>query len=159
MNPLDRLIAIEEIKALMARRVRCLDNKDWDGFADCYAPDASASWSETGNSQSGGRAIAERNANSLRGITTVHQVHTPEITIETADSASAIWPLNDILSWERGGKRHWYRGYGHYHQRYVRKEGRWFISEHKLTRLFTERGSEDPGTDHGPIGPGQEPGA
>jgi hypothetical protein len=97
MNDIERLIAIEDIKALMAQHIRCLDENDWDGFTDCYAPDAVAGWSETGTQQAGNKALAERNAKSLAGITTVHQVHTPEITIESETDASAIWPLNNLL--------------------------------------------------------------
>lgn len=158
MDAIGRLTAIEDIKALMARRVRSIDEKDWAGFADCYAPDA-ASYSHGGPGAPaviGNTAIANRVSNSLLGITTVHQVHAPEITIESDVAASAIWPLNDLLSWERDGRRHWLRGYGHYRQIYSKASGRWLISEHRLTRLLMERGSEETGIDYGPVGPPKE---
>ena len=41
MEAVDRLVAIEEIKALKARYFRTMDTKDWDAFAAVFAPDAS----------------------------------------------------------------------------------------------------------------------
>ena len=35
MNPIDRLIAIEEIKQLKARYFRCVDTKDWAASQPC----------------------------------------------------------------------------------------------------------------------------
>ena len=40
MDDLERLVAIEEIKQLKARYFRCMDTKDWEGFAEVFAPDA-----------------------------------------------------------------------------------------------------------------------
>ena len=40
----DNLIAIEEIKRLKYKYVRCLDQKRWDDIAECFVPDAVASF-------------------------------------------------------------------------------------------------------------------
>lgn len=40
MDPLEELLAIEEIRKLKARYFRALDAKDWDAFAGVFAPDA-----------------------------------------------------------------------------------------------------------------------
>lgn len=146
MNDTEKLIALEDIRALMARRVRCLDEKDWAGFAACYTEDA-VSYSFVSADAPEGRVagaqnISDRVQQALNGITTVHQLHTPEIELIAADRANGIWPLNDILSWQRDGKRHWLRAYGHYRQRYRKIDGRWLIEEHRLTRLLVETGSE-----------------
>ena len=147
MDDIKRLIALEEIKALMARRVRCLDEKDWAGFGACYTDDA-VSYSFTSADKPedtvvGGEAIAARVAKTLAGVTTVHQLHTPEIEILSEDRASGIWPLNDILSRVQDGQRRWMRAYGHYRQAYRKVDGRWLIEEHRLTRLLVETGAED----------------
>jgi ketosteroid isomerase-like protein len=144
MDELQKLIAIEQIKGLMARRVRCIDEKDWEGFAACYADDAESHSmsSAPGGKVVGNRQIAEWLAKALSGITTVHQVHLPEIEVISGDAAKGIWPLNDILSWEKDGERQWMRGYGHYRQTLKKIAGRWVISEHYLTRLLVERGAE-----------------
>jgi uncharacterized protein (TIGR02246 family) len=144
MNDIQRLTAIEDIRAVLARRVRCLDEKDWDGFADCYAEDAisySLSSAPEG-SVKGNAAIAKGVAGHLTNVTTVHQIHTPEIDILSDDTAKVICPLADILSWEKDGRRNWMRGYGHYRQTFKKIDGRWRIAEHHLTRLLVEHGSE-----------------
>jgi hypothetical protein len=147
MDDIRRLIAMEEIRGLMARRVRCLDEKDWDGFAACYADDAiSYSFTTADNQEDtevGGKAIAARVASKLEGVTTAHQVHTPEIEILSEDRATGIWPLNDVLSRVQDGKRRWMHAYGHYRQTYRKVDGRWVIHEHRLTRLLVETGVED----------------
>jgi hypothetical protein len=90
----------------------------------------------------GNQKIADAVENALRGVTTVHQIHFPEIELISDDTATGIWPLNDILTWEKDGKRNWMRAHGHYRQTYRKIGGRWLISEHHLTRLLVEQGSE-----------------
>jgi NAD(P)-dependent dehydrogenase (short-subunit alcohol dehydrogenase family) len=149
MDDTQKLLALEEIRTLMARRVRCLDTKDWDGFADCYTADAvSHSFQQGDGAQApptvGARVIADRVAAALGGVTTVHQVHAPEIELTSDETATGIWPLMDILGWEQAGRRQFMRGYGHYRQTYQKVDGRWLIKEHWLTRLKVETGTEDP---------------
>ncbi len=43
--------------------------------------------------------------------------------------------MQDRLIWEDGRTM---TGYGHYHERYVKQDGRWRIAEQKLTRLIME---------------------
>ena len=147
MDDIRKLMALEAIRTLMARRVRCLDEKDWDGFGACYTDDA-VSYSFTSADKPedtvvGGKAIAARVAKSLAGVTTAHQLHTPELNILSDDRATGIWPLNDILSREQDGQRRWMRAYGHYRQTYRKVGGEWLIEEHRLTRLLVETGAED----------------
>jgi uncharacterized protein (TIGR02246 family) len=145
MNETQRLTAVEDIRAVLARRVRCLDEKDWEGFADCYADDAisySLSTSPEGAVR-GNREIARGVSGHLVNVTTVHQIHVPEIDVVDDDTAKVICPLADILSWEKDGRRHWMRGYGHYRQTFKKIGGRWRIQEHHLTRLHMETGSEE----------------
>jgi hypothetical protein len=145
LDDIQRLLALEEIRTLMARRVRCIDTKDWDGFAACYTEDAVSHsvQQESGAPTVGGRAIADRVAAALSGVTTVHQVHLPEIELTSDESATGFWPLMDILAWEHTGQRHFMRGYGHYRQTYQKVGGRWLIKEHWLTRLKVETGIAD----------------
>jgi ketosteroid isomerase-like protein len=147
MNAVDKLLALEEIRSLMARRVRCLDEKDWEGFAACYADDAvSYSFVRPEAPEDkivGAKEIAARVAKALDGVTTAHQIHTPELEVLSEDRATGVWPLNDVLSRMREGKRHWMRGYGHDRQAYRKVGGRWVIQEHRLTRLLLETGVED----------------
>ena len=145
MDATEKLLALEDIRMMLARRVRCIDEKDWDGFADCYTEDAT-SWSvqepgKPGTPTVGGRLIADRVAETLRHRTTVHQVHLPEIEITGPDTATGIVPLEDVLVWEQDGTKHWLHGYGHYRHVYVKTDGRWRIKDHHLTRLRVEMGT------------------
>lgn len=87
------LMAREEIKALKYRYLRCLDTKDWDGFEQCFVPDATGAY--------GGLDFDDRDGilNYMRtsvtdGVITLHQVHHPEIEI-SGDSATGRWYLQD----------------------------------------------------------------
>ena len=147
MDDLTRLIEIEAIKTLMAKRVRCIDEKDWQGLASVYSDDC-ISWSfgaDEGKSDPtiGGKAIAEATARVLTGLKTVHQVHFPEIEFQSDTEATAIWPLNDVLASEKDGKRTWMRAYGHYRQSYRKSDHGWQIVEHRLTRLLVENGVDE----------------
>jgi len=105
MDDLTRMIETEAIKTLMAKRVRCIDEKDWDGLASVYSDDC-ISWSfgaAEGKSEPtiGGKAIAEATAKVLTGLKTVHQVHFPEIKFQSDTEATGIWPLHDVVGISR----------------------------------------------------------
>jgi hypothetical protein len=74
----------------------------------------------------------------LQHRTTVHQIHAPEISILSEDSAEGIWPMQDDLTWQADGKSYWQRGFGHYRQTYEKVEGRWLIKTHRLNYLKFE---------------------
>ena len=125
-------LAIANVKAAYCR---LLDTKDWQGWGDLFTDDFHLD--VTG---SGGEVVVGRDAvvASVRGAIettkTAHQVHFPEIVIQ-GDTATAIWPMQDRLLWDDGRTM---TGYGHYHERYVKQDGRWRIAEQKLTRLIME---------------------
>jgi hypothetical protein len=137
MDPLDRLVAIEEIKQLMARRTRCVDEKDWVGLTACFAENA-ISYSVQKDGVQGAKHIVERIRQALDHRTTVHQLHVPEIEIVTEERATGIWPMQDDLTWEADGKHHWQRGFGHYRQAYAKVQGRWLIETHRLSYIKFE---------------------
>ena len=139
---LDELTAIDAIKALKARYFRCMDTKDWAGFADQFAPDATMDMSgEIRGGQPGDGVIRGRDdiAAFVRGaidqVTTVHHGHTPEIEIVSPSTATGIWAMEDKLRWPEGAPIRSLHGYGHYHETYERLDGRWYITSTKLTRL------------------------
>lgn len=114
---------------------RLLDTKDWQGWGDLFTEDFQQDVSGSGGGVYHGRAAAvEATRSAIETAKTCHQVHNPEITIE-GDEAQAIWALYDRLDWGNGRTM---TGYGHYHERYVKRDGQWRMSEQKLTRLFME---------------------
>lgn len=146
MEPVERLIAIEEIKALKARYFRLMDGKDWVGFTDLFTPDAlfdvRGALEEnpviTGDPIRGADAIAAYVQRGITPLTSAHFGHMPEIEILSGNEATGIWALLDILRAPEGGPFRIFRGYGHYHERYTRADGRWKIASLRLTRLMVE---------------------
>ena len=88
--------SIEEIKALKARYFRCMDTKDWDGFANVFTGDASLDVSGEMRANAAGDGIVRgRNEiatfvrDAIDDVTTVHHGHMPEIEVISPTTASA----------------------------------------------------------------------
>jgi hypothetical protein len=142
LDAAERIVAIEEVKALKARYFRTMDTKDWEGFADVFAADASLDISgEMGANASddgvvrGRLEIATFVRNAIHDVTTVHHGHMPEIDVISPTWATGVWAMEDMLRWPVGAPIRSLHGYGHYHETYEHHGGRWFIASTKLTRL------------------------
>jgi hypothetical protein len=120
-----------------ARYCRLLDTKDWDGYANLLTEDFLLDISEgTQIPLLHGREAALRQIRaSLAETQTVHQVHAPEIELD-GDAARVIWALQDRIV--RGADRPSITGYGHYHERWVRRNGEWKLAALRLTRLHID---------------------
>jgi hypothetical protein len=135
MNDAAALFDIESIKQLKARYCRHLDAKDWTAWRELFADDFVSEIAETG-----GRAIIgadefvayARSTLGRRSQPTVHQVHSPEISLTSPISARGVWALNDVV---RLLPALTLRGYGHYHETYEKHDGRWRLKSSQLTRL------------------------
>jgi hypothetical protein len=133
-----RLLDIEEIKRLKARYFRSLDLKDWDDLGDVFTEDAHVDYSLPGSNRVGRAAVIEFIRAKVGPLRTVHHGHMPEIEV-SGDTARGVWAMFDMVEGpEVGGPV--MRGYGHYHEEYVRDGARWRISRLRLTRLRTDRG-------------------
>ncbi len=140
-------VAISQVKA---RYCRAMDTKDWAAFADLFTDDFELDTSDAGGPPPiRGREAAVRAIRSWVGSAqTAHQVHSPEIEID-GDVAHVIWAMQDRVIWgpdrrpqpDMGG----HTGYGHYHERYERQDGRWRIAAQRLTRLIFEHHPPAPG--------------
>lgn len=137
MTPLDQLVAIEAIKQLRARFARCMDTKDWAGMRETIASDCRFDAGQESNVEEiwiGPQDIvANIRRNFVRAVS-VHHAHTPEIELTSPTTATGIWAMQDELRWA-GSPPVELTGYGHYHETYVCRDGRWQISSFKLTRL------------------------
>jgi len=132
MADFDDWLAICNLKAAYCR---LLDAKDWQGWAQLFAEDVEVDVRDSGGTLEQGRdAFVASVRGSIETTKTCHQVHSPEILID-GDRASAVWAMEDRLIWDDGRTM---RGYGHYHEHYVKREGRWWIARQRLTRLFME---------------------
>ena len=136
----DEAAAIEDIKRLKARYYRAMDTKQWDGWNDVFAPDATLDTTEEAPQLDivvGRQNIIDFVSGQLVGVTTCHHGHMPEIEITSPTTATGIWAMEDHLWIPEGhplGIRHLH-GYGHYHETYEKIGDRWYIKTLKLTRI------------------------
>jgi hypothetical protein len=119
-----------------ARYCRLLDTKDWAGFTDLFVEEYELDVSDgTGVPVIHGRDAAIKSIqSSILTAKTAHQVHSPEIEIN-GDEARVIWAMQDRVVW---GPDRSLTGYGHYHERWVRRNGAWKIASLRLTRLHLD---------------------
>src|SRR5262249_14114223 len=124
---------IEAIKQLKARYFRTMDTKDWAGmravFTDDVVVDTSAS---DGGVVEGADAFMAFLQGVLADVITVHHGHMPEIELTSPTTATGVWAMEDVLRWPNGLEL---RGYGHYHETYVKLGAAWRIKSTTLTRL------------------------
>lgn len=125
---LQRLNDIQEITQLKARYCRCVDTKDWAGYANCLTDDFQLAGD--GGVHDGRDEVVAFVATALEHATTVHHVHHPEITLD-GTTATAIFAMNDYV--ELPGLV--LRGYGHYHEEYVRTPDGWRVKSSTVKRL------------------------
>ena len=128
------LAEIEAIKQLKARYFRLLDTKQWEAWREVFSDDFEADV-ETGGAHppihfASPEEMVAKNREILATAVTVHHGHMPEITLVGPDTASGVWAMMDIVKLGAG-----FRGYGHYHEEYVKQAGRWRIRRLRLTRL------------------------
>ncbi|MGF7236775.1 MAG: nuclear transport factor 2 family protein [Frankia sp.] len=124
---------LEAIKQLKARYCRMLDTKDWDGFREVFTGDVVMDSTGSGGSViTGGDAFLAFISTNLAERVTVHQCHTPEITVTSPSSATGIWAMEDRVRFGDGRELN---GFGHYHETYEKVDGAWRIKTSKLTRL------------------------
>lgn len=140
MDGLARLEAIEQIKQLKGRYFAHMDLRSWDEWRDVFADDAvmdvSGQYPDAPDPSvyvmRGADAIVAMVTRALVGIVTAHHGHTPLISIESDDTAKAIWAMEDNLFLPDGSRM---LGYGHYHEQYRRIGAAWKIAHTRLTRL------------------------
>jgi hypothetical protein len=158
MDALQRLLDIEALRALKARYFRFLDTKDWDGLATVFTPDAvfdlrevssvrhprTGAWTPPYDGDGavfrGREAVMKMIRDATEWRVTLHHGHMGEIDITSPDTARAIWAMTDIILSAPGDEPPLeMRGWGHYHDTYVRLTEGWAIQTTKITRLIHER--------------------
>jgi hypothetical protein len=131
------LIAFYELTQAKAKYCRTLDTQDWNGLAALMSADIEFGMSD-GDSEpqmTVGRDETLALLKSLvAGTRTAHQVHTPEIDLN-GDEAQVIWAVQDRAVFDNGTS---VTGYGHYTERWVRREGAWTLASLRLSHLITD---------------------
>lgn len=129
---------------LKARYCRCLDGKDWAGYAYLFTEGAELDTSGSGGSVISGRdELVASVRSALSDAVTVHQVHSPEISMTGPDSAEVTWAMQDRIVWPESKAASightGLTGFGHYHEVCTKAgDGQWRIARSRLTRLHIE---------------------
>jgi len=132
------LVALEEIKRLKHRYLRCIDTKDWDGLADVLTADAVADY----GTPTYGRPLRLEGRDAIvgfmrkqlgPGLITTHFATQPEIDLD-GDEASGTWAFQDtVIAVEYGVV---IIGAAFYEDRYRREDGRWRITHTGYQRTY-----------------------
>jgi hypothetical protein len=133
------LAALEEIRRLKYRYLRCVDLKLWDEIADVFTADATVDY----GTKALGEPIQLRGREEIvaflrkslgPGIITVHFASQPEIDVDGA-TAAGTWSFEDtVIATEY---RVMIKGAAFYEDRYARGEdGRWRISHTGYVRTY-----------------------
>jgi hypothetical protein len=133
---LETIKAWRELSEAKARYCRLLDTKDWAGFAGLMVEEFVLDVTEGTQVPviNGRDAAIKQIQSSILTAKTAHQVHTPEIKLE-GDEARVIWAMQDRVVWNAERSL---TGYGHYHERWVRRGGEWKLAALRLTRLHVD---------------------
>ena len=106
MTDIERFLAIEEMKQLKARYFRCMDTKDWAGFAAVFAKDVTVDYTPPGGnpkdwSESGAANVVAFVRKIVESAITVHHGHMPEVEVLSPTTARAIFAMEDLI----GGRK------------------------------------------------------
>jgi hypothetical protein len=135
------LAALEEIRQVKYRYLRCVDQKRWAELAETFTPDATASY---GTPALGGKPIDLAGRDEILAflrkrlgpeIITVHFASQPEIAID-GDTAAGTWCFEDtVIATEY---RVVIKGAAFYEDRYARgqEDGKWRIAHTGYVRTY-----------------------
>jgi SnoaL-like domain len=133
------LAALESIRQVKYRYLRCVDLKRWEELAATLTPDATADYGTPALGEplrlAGRDAIVSFLRDSLGpGIITTHFASQPEITID-ADTATGTWCFEDtVIATEH---RVMIKGAAFYEDRYARgSDGVWRIAHTGYVRTY-----------------------
>lgn len=133
-NPTDDFVAICQVKA---RYCHTLDTRDWEGFSRLFTEDfeLNVPQVETIRGRENAMAFIQK---ALENARTAHQIHMPEMDIN-GEEANVIWAMQDRNTWDppKNGVST-QRGFGQYHERYVKVDGVWKIAAQKLVYLHLD---------------------
>lgn len=132
------LLALEEIRRLKYRYLRCVDLKLWDEFAEVFTEDAVAEYDTPVLGKTlrleGRDAIVEYMRGNLGpDKISTHTAGAPEIDID-GDRATGVWALDDSIILVE--QRLLIRGAAFYHDVYRREDGRWLVEKTGHRRTY-----------------------
>ncbi len=138
ISDIDKLVALEEIYLLKARRDRAADTKDWALYESLHAPDHCSENGDYGSWHSAAEMIANV-SKSMKSLTTMHHSHSPEITFQSPLKANGIWAMTGLSLWQQDDEQHWFRAFGHYYECYEKRAGQWLFTRRRVEYYHTTR--------------------
>ena len=140
------LVALEAIRRVKYRYLRCVDLKLWDEMAEVFTPDATADYGSPATGHPLRFGSRDEIITFLReqlgpGMITLHAAGQPEIDIDGA-TATGTWRFTDtVIATEY---RVVIKGAAFYEDRYARgADGRWRIAHTGYVRLYETMQSLD----------------
>jgi SnoaL-like domain len=140
------LVALEEIRRVKYRYLRCVDLKLWDEMAEVFTAGATADYGSPATGKPLRFGSREEIISFLRdnlgpGMITLHAAGQPEIDIDGA-AATGTWRFEDTVIVTE--YRLVIKGAAFYEDRYERgDDGRWRISHTGYVRLYETMQSLD----------------
>jgi hypothetical protein len=128
-----RLRDLDDIRQLRARYFLCVDHQEWERWGKEVLTDDFHFESDAGV-QDGRDLVVREVGAALVGAQTVHHGHTPLIELTGPDTATGIWAMNDYVNMPSDGSGVVLRGYGWYHDEYVRTSEGWRLKSCRMER-------------------------
>ena len=134
---------LEQIRQLKSRYFRLMDTQQWDAWQHCFTDDISAFYEgaprpgrndPTDIGCEGKAALIDGVSSLMKGAVSMHQGFMPELELTGATTAKGIWAMFDYVRLPTCA----FKGWGHYHEDYVKQNGEWKLKKIHLTRLHTE---------------------
>ena len=140
------VVALEQIRQVKYRYLRCVDLKLWDEMADVFTSDAGADY----GTHAVGKPLSLRGRDEILtylrdnlgpSVITIHRCGQPEIEID-GDSAKGTWSFEDtVIAMDY---RVLIKGAAFYEDTYKRcEDGKWRISHIGYTRIYETMNSLD----------------
>jgi hypothetical protein len=129
---------IEAIKQLKYRYMRCIDEKRWDELSECFAENATVSYSGDKYAFAGRDAIMKFLVDSMDrdSFLSSPRVGQPGIELTSETTATGIWALQDTVIDTQFEIT--LRGAAFYRDEYVKIGGQWKIQSTGYERTFEE---------------------
>ena len=126
---IQRLEAIEEIKAMKAHYLHSLDKRNIEEAISTFSDTATADFGHTGAAKSAvvyhGKAEIMNLFKNMgeRATTMAHLPHSSEIEVTGDTTAKGVWGLQVMIHQLPADVGMWMVGY--YHDEYVKEKGKW----------------------------------
>jgi len=129
-----RLEDIEAIRSLQAKYQRCLDTRDFDGIAECFAEDVVSSYGNGSMSYKGRDEVMKFLCSVMKlDMPSTHLIHGGEIDVQ-GETATAKWYLEDYLLHEKYKMK--LHGAAIYDVAYRKEESLWHITSIGYNRCY-----------------------